>query len=175
MVQEVFLDHRLEYFKSNVCQSLIEIYFFAQNFAMYKVGLMGWLSCRLFLFLPSRYLFINTNCAKWGFCSCIQMENCRVVSSVCDFCIIFVSCSFLKGNHPNWSYCQPKPHFQFGTIFVLSSWHHGEKVECRLLSCLGPTYRNANSESWRFFEQALIFLPLRASLLYWVFFLAGMT
>lgn len=60
MVQEVFLEHRLEAFKSSVCQSLNgNIFFFAQNFSMYKVGLMGWLSCRLFLFL-----FINMNCVK---------------------------------------------------------------------------------------------------------------
>lgn len=58
MVQEVFLEHRLEAFKSSVCQSL-NGNFFAQSFGMYKVGLMGWLSCRLFLFL-----FINTNCVK---------------------------------------------------------------------------------------------------------------
>lgn len=61
MVQEVFLEHRLEAFKSSVCQSLNRIFFFffAQNFGVYKVGLMGWLSCRLFLFL-----FININCVK---------------------------------------------------------------------------------------------------------------
>lgn len=57
MVQEVFLDHRLGYFKSDVCQSLRSSlyfgYFFALNFGVYKVGLMGWLSRRLFSFLPS--------------------------------------------------------------------------------------------------------------------------
>lgn len=58
MVQEVFLEHRLEAFQSSVCQ-LKRKFFFAQNFGMYKVGLMGWLSCRLFLFL-----FINMNCVK---------------------------------------------------------------------------------------------------------------
>lgn len=147
MVQEVFLDHRLEYFKSSVCQSLNWFFFFAQNFGMYKVGLMGWLSCWLFLFLPSRYLFINMNCVKWGFCSCIQMEKCRVISSVCDFCIIFVSCSFLKRNHPNWSYFQPKSHFNLGLfLFFLRGIMGRSKILAHQLSLSWLKKR----EQWRF-------------------------
>lgn len=58
MVQEVLLEHRLEAFNLSELKQIF-FFFFAQNFGMYKVGLMGWLSCRLFLFL-----FINISCVK---------------------------------------------------------------------------------------------------------------
>lgn len=59
MVQEVFLEHRLEAFKSNVCQSL-NGNFFCSEFWYVQSRINGLVVfCRLFLFL-----LINMNCVK---------------------------------------------------------------------------------------------------------------